>query len=245
MLATEARSALEQHGVPVTTIRARSQRMWEESAERKADFIEPLDARTLYRALHREAVLVLALGAVFVRRDPQRDPPARRQAVKLETFVAHKASYGLVRGSNDIIEAVADFEAASRSAPACTGIDDPRALPLHVFETEADWGDLGDPACDRRFASRYGRPASRCDDGSKYWERARHFHGGLSLTISRTQLPAGAHWDVSIDRGRATLYTTDEVWHLRSGRQEYVAVYPNAYVRRPGRSRCRCVWKAT
>jgi len=232
-------------GIPLSVIRARSYRMWEEAPERRAEFLDPLDARNLYRALHREDVVVLTLGAVHVRRDPARDPPARRTSLTLESFVAHKAVYGLVRSSAHIAAHFARLAVNQAEPAGCNGMDDPRALPLHTFETAADWARLGEPDEIAAFNDRYGRPGNRRDEGRKIWERARHFHGGAPLVVSRCTFPAGAHWDVSVDRGTATLRTTDQVWHVPSGRHDYLNVFPNAHVLKPGRSRCRLVWRAS
>ncbi len=73
-----------------------------EGPGRRSQFLEILDARGLYRSLHRAEVMVVTLTEVYVRRDPSRDPPARRTAMSLGEYVKHKGLFGLVRGDGDV-----------------------------------------------------------------------------------------------------------------------------------------------
>jgi hypothetical protein len=229
-------------GWEVKTYRSRRVRMFEEAKERTVDFLEPEDATGLYRTLHQSDVLTLAAQQTYVRRDPSRDPPVRRAAETLESFLRYKGIFALIRSDRDTAEQLARFEEWLRAAPGCTGIDDPRALPFHVFETGREWDSLGDTASDRAFQKAYGPPHTRNDDGKKTWSRAQHRHGSLTLMISRCLLPDGAHWDVTAAGRKALIYTANKVWQLQDRRGSYANVYPDAHVRPTTGCGCRQVW---
>lgn len=244
-LAEECDAAARRAGLSVTTYRSKSARLRAESPERKIDLLNNSDARGLYRALHRENVLVLSLKDIYVRRDPSCDPHDRAQAIKLSVFVRHKALFGLVHSGADIDRHLTTF-AESRLEPAgCSGIDDPRALPLHVFEARGDWIDLGTRGADTDFRDRFGPASRRRDDGGKTWDRTRALHGREQLRVSRCALLAGSHWDVVSRGGTVMLYTSDEIWRLQARRNDYLNVYPDAYVRKTPRSVSRRVWPRT
>jgi hypothetical protein len=198
---------------------------------RKVRMLEPAHAAALYRALHREAVLVLAFTAIWIRRDPRRDRPVKRVAVKLETFVEHKAVHRLVRDDRAIGDAFDDYAAWCRSVH-CSGEDDARVLPLHVFETSRQWSHLGTSAGDLEFAQCYGPARAREDEGRKTWARAARgaYHGGEPLRVAGQMLAQGMHWDVSIRRGSALVCSADRVWQLR-GRNAFVNIHPDGHVR--------------
>src|ERR1700722_19147584 len=82
-LAGATRRRAEELGVALTTYRTRRVRMVGEGPGRQVEFLDVLDAHGLYRALHRQEVLVITLTQVYVRRDPSRDPPVRRTALTL------------------------------------------------------------------------------------------------------------------------------------------------------------------
>lgn len=213
----------------LTVLRTARVRLVGESPERKAEVLGVQDAAGLYRSLHRASVLVLAFTAVYVRRDPSRDPPARRASVPLEMFVGHKGVFGLVRREADIERHLVRY-AAWPGAQRCRGEDDPRILPLHVFDTSQDWRGLPDPTAERAFEKLYGGPRKLRDEGAKEWQRAHHYHGSDPLTVGGCELKPGLHWDVSPATRKATLHTTNEVWHL-SNPGAYLNVYPDAEVR--------------
>ena len=241
-LADAVRRRADESRVAFTTFRARNLRMIGEGPGRRVEFLEILDAHGMYRALHRSQVMAITLTQVYVRRDPSRDPPARRAALTLAEFVQHKGLFGLVRGDRDVEAQFNRLVAWCGEQPACHGIDDPRALPLHVFEAAGDWRSLGSADSDRMFRERFGPPGRRTDDEAKVWERASHYHGGEELTVSRHCLPRGAHWDVSTGRRKVALRTAHEVWQLTDRANDYLNVYPDAYVRKPHRSGGRRVW---
>jgi len=165
-------------------------------------------------------------------------------SLELEHFVAYKARYGLVRDAADVERHLSGFEAWC-GTHACDGQDDPRILPLHVFETDKPWLTLADAGTARAFGSRYGPPSSRRDDGGKCWDRALARHGGPQLAVAGCPLPVGTHWDVRIAEQRtsvATICTADGVWEMR-GPGAYVNVYPDSGLRKTKRaSGVRKVW---
>lgn len=211
---------------------------------RPVEFLSVGDAHQLYKRLHREKVLVLTFTTVFVRRDPSRNPVVRREALRLDAFVAHKALFRLVRGDTSVDSALDRFLASSGSV-SCTGEDDPRALPLHVFAVDRPWPDLATDSGRTEFGNRYGLPRARTDERGTRWDRAARgaYHGREQLDVAGYRLPTGMHWDVSAGRGSGRLTTSNEVWKLKG--RSYVNVHPDAHVL-PGRGpKARRVWSAT
>ncbi len=241
-LVNRASRLVDQASHTLTVYRSRRVRMSEEATERSVDFLEPDDAHGLYRLLHQGRVLTLAFEQTYIRRDPRRDPPARRAAVAVDSFIRYKGLFGLIRSERELTAQLDDFQRWCEGAPGCTGIDDPRALPFHVFTTDVEWNALGTPDTDRAFQNRYGQPQGRQDDGGKDWNRANHLHGSLRLTVSGCDLPDGAHWDVTATRQKALLHTANGVWLLDARRRTYANVYPNAQVRLTSDRRCRKLW---
>lgn len=230
-LETACRARATAEGLQIRTYSARLVATRKEEWGRKVQMLEPQHAGALYRALHREAVLVLAFTTVWVRRDPRRDPPTRRAALKLETFVEHKAIHRLIRADKDVDLAFNNY-AAWCSGVHCTGEDDARVLPLHVFETTRSWSTLGTSAGDQDFGRRYGSARRRVDEGGKTWGRAARgaYHGGDALAVAGQRLAPGMHWDVSVQRGPVLICSADEVWSLK-GHRGYVNIHPDAHVR--------------
>lgn len=231
-LEVECRAGARERGLAVKTYVARSiPTRGDEGWGRRISVLDPLDASALYRVLHRGPVMVVAFTAVWVRRDPRRDPPVKRAALRLQTFVAHKSIFSLVRGIRDIDEALDTYD-EWRGQVLCEGERDPTVLPLHTFQTDHDWSQLGTAGGKARFELLYGKPGERRDDGDKRWKRAARgaFHGGNALTVAGRTLEAGFHWDVSIPKNEAFVCTTNAVWRVR-GANGYVNVYPDAHVR--------------
>lgn len=224
----------------VKTYRAKSAQVAGEPWHGRVEFLEPPDAEQLYRLTHRDRVLVLGFGAIYVRRDPSRQPVVRRAALTLDTFVAHKADYTLVRHDGGVRRALDEFIAAEGRIN-CAGDDDPRCLPLHIFAVDRDWASLETSRGRAAFDSRHGGPRSRLDSASARWDRAdrRAFHGTPILTVAGRALAPGMHWDVASDRRRVRLYTTKVIWEIARDRG-YLNVYPDGYVR-PGGG-VRRVW---
>jgi len=222
--------------------RAEEARLAGESGSRPVQFLTPRDAAHLYRSLHARRTLVFAFAVVLVRRDPSRVPAVTRATVRLETFVAHKSLYRLPM---DLAEAEASFASfiAARGSIGCRGENDPRALPLHVFETNEDWSALGVTAVDKEFVRLYGKPGQRTDGGKKEWKRPSSggYHGRQVLTVAGRVLAQGMHWDVGPGSQRkATIYGPDQVWKL-TRRDGHANIYPDAHVR-AGHA-CKRVWK--
>lgn len=242
-LETACRARAATDGLPVRTYSARRVATRKEEWGRKVQMLEPQHAGALYRALHREPVIVVVFTAIWVRRDPRRDPPVKRAALRLRTFVDHKGVFRLIRDDKAVDEAF-DSYAVWREGIHCRGEDDARILPLHVFETSRDWSHLGTAAGDEEFARRYGSPSRRRDEGDKTWARAARgaYHGGQALTIAGYTLARGMHWDVSIPRGSVLVCSADGVWRLK-GRHAYVNIHPNGYVRETEWS--RRLWPST
>lgn len=232
------------HGMTIKTFRAAKAKVAGEPWGRPIQFLAPRDALQLYKSLHRTVAIVLSFTQVYVRRDPSRHPVVRRKASTLAEFVAHKAVYGLVRGKTSV-PGYLDRFIAWQAAVKCAGEDDPRVLPLHVFEAGGPWSELATSEGRAAFDSQFGGGASRTDLEQRMWDRASRaaYHGRERLTVAGHTLAAGMHWDVNIDSAKARLTTAHEVWQLRR-RAGYVNVYPDGHVGKAGRSTARCVWTA-
>jgi hypothetical protein len=210
-------------------------------AHKPFDLVEPRDAGELYAAVHRHRVLVLALSASWVRSDPGEASARWRHVRRLEEFVSYKAAYCMVRGPGDPERAVSEFGSWPVSG-SCTTTDDPRVLPLHVFDHSQAWLALGTPSGAATFAAVHGQPRRRVDPAGRTWCPARRGHGNDGLTVSGLPLPTGFHWDVQRGRAVERLVTCHEVWRL-GHRGSYANVYPDAYVR-VGARYGRRVWRA-
>jgi hypothetical protein len=240
----QAYQSADAAGIATTSYPTRRVRLRGESPENAFDVLSPEDAAALYRLAHRSRALVLVSAPTLVRRDPRGDPPTRRQTITLQTFVQHKALYGEVKQRNDID---AEFQRFNRwqQSVGCTGDNDPRVLPLHVFEARGDWSRLGEAVVDREFVARFGRPQERHDDGQKVWKRTAEYHGSSALTVAGRELSEGLHWDVRTDGpGEAQLHTSAEVWVLPPAARGYLNVYPDADVQRSGKraGRVKQIW---
>ncbi len=240
-LVAQATSIAKSLGVPIPkTYRAERGAVVGEPWHRPVQFLTPIDARRLYRSLHKQQTLVLSFTAVYVRRDPSRQPVERRAALNLKDFVDHKASFALVRGNPDL-KSIRAFSNGVRSL-SCEGEGDPRCLPLHVFTVDRRWPELTSSAGRAAFSRAYDEGQSRLDSGRKRWTRADRgaYHGGEELTVGDKVLPKGMHWDVESERGQVRLVTADEVWRLPQAGRGYINVFPDAYVK--GGKGARLIW---
>lgn len=230
---------------PIKTFRARRGSVVGEHWQRPVQFLEPTDAREIYRLVHRWRTLVLSFTRVYVRRNPSRQPAERRAALELATYVEHKAGFELIRSQATLQAAIRDFK-DSAGGVSCAGENDPRCLPLHVFSVDRDWSVLSEQHGRNAFEELHGPARSRVDSDSKRWARADRgaYHGRDKLTVAGFELPAGMHWDVTSERGRTQITTANEIWTLPRGARGYVNVYPDAYVRPGTRSAARRTWPA-
>jgi hypothetical protein len=209
---------------------------------RKAEVLTPTDAGGLYKRLHLEPTLVLAFTAILVRRDPSRNPPTRRDAIRLEDFVRYKAPYHLARGVEDLRDALGRLSEWCTEV-GCDGDGDPRIIPLHLFPTLKYPDRLADPAETSRFNAEHGAAAERTDAKGRSWKRAsrRAYHGQGDRYVAGELLPEGMHWDVSGFGRDGVLANCENVWVVKDPRS-YLNIYPDGHVRLPARHRARRVW---
>jgi hypothetical protein len=242
-LVAAVRSRAQSDGLSrIKTFRARRGAVVGEPWKAPIEFLAPDDAHQLYKRLHRERVLVVAFTAIWVRRDPSKNPAVRKEAIQLADFVDHKAQFELVRGDSSVDLAFARY-AEWASVTSCEGEDDPRCLPLHVFTTDRPWPELREATGRGAFGRKYGSGRARTDARSKRWAKAQPsaYHGRENVEIAGCTLAAGMHWDVSSAR-EVRLTTSHQVWRL--GSRGYLNVYPDGHVRKTGRSNARNVWSA-
>lgn len=240
--ACEQRASTENFGLVV--YRTRTRRVHTPKGVKGRNLLEPNDAYRLYDQLHYSPVLVFALIAAFVSKEPGLDEPPERLIVGLADFIMHKAVFRHVRDAKHVNEGFRDL-AAWRRGTHCTGEDDPRVLPFHVFSSGCDRAYLGTEAGDETFIQRHGSPSSRRDDTPLVWNRADRgaYHGRPELCVAGRLLPRGMHWDVASGRHEQKVRNSREVWRVTVARNSYVNVYPNAHILAPRKkSSARKVW---
>lgn len=224
----EIRAEADRLGLALTVLKARQvipSRDWKQTP---IQVLAPSDAELLYRLLHHGSVMVTAVTAVFVLRDPRSSSIRQKHVVRLQEFVEHKACYALINGRTDVAALDATFS-GWRAGVRCDGEDDPRVLPLHTFDANGPCPDLASAEARRAFGARYGSGRFRLDVAGREWARATALHGRETLEIAGFRLRAGFHWDVRYRKGSGTLLCANAVWRLP--RRSYANVYPNGNVR--------------
>lgn len=237
-----ARGIASERGMPTHVCRAREERL-SQVPHRPVFVLDAGRAHALYRCLHRRRVLVFAFDRVIVPIDPSRKLTSERKATKLSTFVAHKASYSRASVPTDVVRAFQRFDEWVGGEPGCDGPQDPRALPLHVFDTAgADWSQLDEVSVNRKFRQCYGHRGILEDASGRSWERGTSHGHADRLVIAGCDLGTGAHWDVTGSGGNATIMNGHEIWQFPR-RSAYVNVSPDAHLRGGSRGRsAKRVW---
>ena len=199
---------------------------------RPLNLLRPGDAASVYSRAHNATVGVLVDDRLRVMLDPSRTPTTGR-ARKLSSYLRYKALVSRL-GYFDAVSA-AEFIlalAAWAQATNCEGDSDPRVMPLHVFDDDAEYDRLDEMSGRQDFVSRFGG-SSRRDPSGRVWERADDRHAMLQLSVAGRALTAGAHWDVQNPaRTAKRVATPDRVVSIHPG--GYVNVYPNAFLRIAG-----------
>ena len=212
---------------------------------RPYDLVEPRHVAEVYSVAHRGRVLVLSTGTCFVRRNPSANPSHRTDLISIESFVRYKTRFGMIRDHRDIARTITEFSGWPFEG-ACSGPRDPRVLPLHTFDNNAEWSNLDQAWQIAEFANRFGPAAHRTDPAGRSWIQSAAFHGSDALSVAGYKLNPGFHWDVERGRGRERIFTAHEVWKL-ANRNSYCNIYPDGYIRK-GRAlaggSCRLVWSA-
>lgn len=199
------------------------------TVQREAGQVSQEDADLAYRRAHVERVAVLCLqepgqpGTACVLPP---DPVAKssQRWVSLRCLVRHKAFFRRLRTDRDDFSWVSAFEAWC-SRVECSGMQDPRILPLHVFAADPRWSRLLTHSVGQgQFDARFGRAQSREDERRFIWKpadpNARHMGGG---TVTGHELPNGFHWDVNTNGASRELCTLTQRWEVRS----YLNIAPN------------------
>lgn len=235
--------------VRVRVLRTEERRMAQQGGGRRPiDVLKPVDAHELYQASHREPSCVLGQGSLYVLKDPRRDPPTERDCISLVDYLCHKANYRVLHSEQSAAEAAA-LMLSSSPLPDCSGLRDPRLLPIHVFDAAVQSTTLRNPASRERFRQRYQTTRGGWDSPSAgLWSQAdahaRHGAAGpdrVPLYVGGYEVPLGFHWDAAAGRKVTTVANSCAVWKVDpSG---YVNVYPDAHIRSGSRG-VRKVWTA-
>lgn len=202
------------------------------------DLLEPRDATAVYKRAHRAAVGILHTPRLRVGIRPIAGRMGKH--ISIERFVRYKS---LVRQAipADGIPAIDTFIEDLNiwaSSVECEGEQDPRCMPLHVFDDSRDWLTLDGPAGRTDFKTAYGAGTKRDREGRE-WQRARVLHTREVLTVAGKALAVGFHWDVqNLRNSPARVSTTNEVFELLPF--GYVNVHPDAFVR--GERKARRIW---
>lgn len=244
--ATLGREA-DELGVKLITRRTKSRRLRAEGdGARRVNVLEPVDAHELYRDLSLRKCYVISRGSVFVLHDPRQDPPRKRDCIPLSRFVDHKAVYYTLE---DGVDTAADLRQliGTESPSDCTSYNDPRILPLHVFDRDADGRRLGTDDGRHKFRDAYSRNGCWQSTATGAWRPAsaggRHGLAGPSgaaLRIWDYELPNGYHWDTNAGPNKRLVIATASVWKVEA--RGYVNIYPDSHIR--AGEKARQTWQA-
>ena len=201
--------------------------------------ITPKQGFDLYRDIHERETAVLIYGKPKVQISPGAAFSARQLRsigafVKYKAFVASNGEYFWTEKALDWWD---DFTSWRESSDRCSGHDDPRCLPFHIFESQQPLLNLSLSRDRSRFSHVHNTTAgaSLLDRRGYYWVRGPH-HGFSRVDIvAGTRLPQGFHWDVSADgtkknRSKKTLWNLVKTYKLG----KYLNIYPTGAVRAPG-----------
>lgn len=225
----------ERHAIPAGTFFGR--RSW---------CLEPGDAMNLYARANRTQVCVFMIREVSVLVDPsKRSATEGGQLLGMRRYVRYKAFVSRISPGETsvVLDGKLDAFADWCSVVACDGENDPRCLPLHVFDSATDQPGLSTAAGRADFQTTFGAPGHRVDSSGFRWQRAAALHGRDQLRIAGQTLATGFHWDVTrAKRGTwLRLCTSNEVWEVQGG---HVNVYPDSHIRGADADGSRRVWTA-
>lgn len=212
--------------------------------------LEPTTACEIYQDAHLINCLVILTHAAHVQIDPSCRPRDVDDLAPLDEFFAYKASLSLIRDWRDVAAAISDFANWPSPAESCVDHNDPRALPLHIFDGDSFWGELDEPEQRKLFKREYefGSLGTRRDFKGHLWKRPKGRHGlygedRVRLCAAGLLLAEGYHWDVDKFDGKPAIITESEVWTLARG-DTHVNIYPNGKVRGNIKEGAKLVWSA-
>ena len=198
--------------------------------------LEPSDAYQLYKALHRQPVVVFQLAKTRILIDPSAGP-TERNVMSLRGFVRYKGFFALASAEEDWRDAIEPARAWVGGC-FCTGENDARALPLHCFCPDDVWQGLDTDQSD--FEKKHGKGGSRVDAKARSWNKPNGLHGRELDTVAGYTLRQGFHWDVEAGRNVSTIGNAKERWSI--GKDGYINVYAGAGIR--GGKKCQKEFEA-
>lgn len=208
------------------------------------------DANEVYRAAHRDLILVIDLAHACIQIDP-REPSNRlssRRVIFLNRLIEYKSIYHKLNEAqfysefNSLIDelAITYTEASRSSAPD----SDPRALPFIPFDLGSQINvhlELNLETGRDVFEENFGPQRNRRDSRERRWPlNVRAYHGRETPLLRGKPLPTGMHWDVNFDSGGGEICTATEVWKLKRG--QYINIYPDMAVRTTREDGGRRIW---
>lgn len=228
-IADRVRSDFEAAGWVVRNIRPKSLGSLPGSGARPAVVLEPTDAHAIYIEAHRSFVAVVQIAAASVLKNP-RSRVTPRNTMTLERFVRYKA-YFIVASPEHLIDGIVMVADKWVKAVGCSGDNDPRCLPLHVFSPERDWVGLESSTVE--FDKHHGKANRRKDSELRRWPTDPSNHGQQIDVVAGHRMQRGFHWDTQALRNETFIYNAQEVWAI--GKRGHLNIYPDSNAR-PGKN---------
>lgn len=130
-------------------------RAFRESGDRSRRrlFVRATDAKQLYESAHYWPHVVISAPDIFVSLDPRRDPSTARMTCTIEAFFRYKAHVLIAREQRSLRRALGDC----LRTPVCSvsRLQDPRLLPLHLYDKPDGDGELATEAGPQGFVRRH------------------------------------------------------------------------------------------
>lgn len=194
---------------------------------RRFSVLDPWEAERLYRLTHRGYSAVFQTGSARILKDPTKLLESSN-TMTLKNLMQHKVFFSQFDGftaAADSFDVYDEWTANVR----CENHRDCRALPLHMFAPNRDWGTLAERSSRNGFEQVHGKPLHLKDERSRPWKQATARHGNDTLTVANYELPTGFHWDVEASQNRSRMSSLTDAWRFDSG--AYLNISPDGHAR--------------